>query len=147
MSNDLNRCDFIGRVGNIETRFTPSGDAITNLSLACGSSWKDKQGEKKESVEWVRVCIFGKLAEIAEKYVSKGNQLYISGKIKTRKWQDKQGQDKYTTEIIVDSFNGVLQMLGGRNEGAKPQQPRQAAPAQNKTGGDFDNSFDDDLPF
>jgi single-strand DNA-binding protein len=149
MSNDLNRCEFIGRVGSIETRYTADGKAITNLSLACNESWKSKIGEKQESTEWVRVCIFGKLAEIAKDYVQKGNQIYISGKLKTRKWQDKQGQDRYTTEIVVDGFNGVMQMLGGKgdNNQAKAQQRK---PFDHTTAeydnNDFDTGFDDDLP-
>lgn len=151
MSNDLNRCEFIGRVGSIETRYTADGKAITNLSLACNESWK-KNGEKQESTEWVRVCVFGQLTEIAKKYVEKGSQLYIAGKLKTRKWQDKQGQDRYTTEIVVDGFNGVMQMLGGKgdNNQAKPQSESQGSQQYQKDAQQaqqFDNNFDNDIPF
>ena len=153
MANDLNRCEFIGRVGKIESRVTQADAQIVSLSLATNENWKDKQGQKQEKCTWVNVVIFGKLAEIASEYVEKGNQLYISGKFSVRKWQDKQGQDRYTTEIVVDSFNGVMQMLGSKDIPAgsqAPQQkratpPKKQAPVQQDSG--FDDNFDDDLPF
>jgi single-strand DNA-binding protein len=142
----LNLCQFIGNVGKIETRFAPSGEAVTNISLACNETWKDKNtGEKKESVEWVRVSIFGKLAEIAQKYVVKGAPLYVAGKMKTRKWQAKEGHDVYTTEIIAHE----MQMLGGRDDAQQSARPApaaaaKAAPAKASTG--FDE-MDDDIPW
>lgn len=146
----LNLCQFIGNVGKIETRFAPSGDAITNISLACNESWRDKDsGEKKESTEWVRVVMFGKLAEIAQKYVTKGSAIYVSGKMTTRKWQNKEGVEQYTTEIRANQ----MQMLGSRESGddgqrqaPRPQSaPSQSAPSQPAVGGFGD--FDDDIPF
>ncbi len=152
MANDLNRCEFIGNVGTIETRFTAQGQAVTNLSLATNESWKDKQGQKQEKVTWIPITIFGKLAEIAEKYVKKGDKIYIAGKFTVDKYQDKNtGEDKYSTKIIVDGFNGVMQMLGGKSEGGQSQpsnqQPRSNQQSQAPVNNDFDNSFDDDIPF
>lgn len=106
----LNRCCFIGNLGqDPETRYAPSGDAITNISIAVTESWKTKDtGEKKEHTEWIKVVFFGKIAEIASQYLKKGSSIYIEGKLQTRKWQGKDGQDRYTTEIRAD----VMQMLG-----------------------------------
>jgi len=138
----LNRCDFIGNVGKIETRYLTSGDAVVNLSLACNESYKDKNGEKQEKTEWVNVTIYGKLAEIASKYVEKGKQIYISGRMSTRKWQDKSGQDRYTTEIIATD----MKLLGSKPEG---QQSNSAGHQQQQGGGD-NTGFADmecDIPF
>ncbi|MGB1303991.1 single-stranded DNA-binding protein [Pseudoalteromonas marina] len=148
MANDLNRCEFIGNVGTIETRFTAQGQAITNLSLATNESWKDKQGQKQEKVTWIPITIFGKLAEIAEKYVKKGDKIYIAGKFTVEKYQDKNtGQDKYSTKIIVDGFSGSMQMLGGKSESnqSKPSN-QQSQHNQEMVGNDFNDSFDDDIP-
>jgi len=137
MSNDLTRCEFIGRLGkDPDTRFSPDGTAVSNFSLAVG--WKTKE---KEGVEWVRVVAFGKLGQICADYLTKGKQVYVSGRMTTRKWTDKDsGQDRYSTEIVADQ----LQMLGGKNDESE-QRPaskpaaRQAAPS---------NSDDDsEIPF
>jgi len=160
----VNKVIIVGNLGqDPEVRYTPGGAAITNISIATSDSWKDKNsGQMQEKTEWHRVVFFGKLAEIAGEYLRKGSQVYVEGKLQTRKWQDKQGQDKYTTEIVVDGFNGVMQMLGGRGDGGgapmgkapqeqqsqqnqQPQAQPNQAPAQ--PSGDFDNSFDDDIPF
>ena len=86
MSNDLNQCNFIGRLGNDpECRYLPNGDAVTNISIAVGESWKDKQGNKQERTEWIKVVAFRKLGEISAEYLRKGSKVYISGKMKTRK--------------------------------------------------------------
>jgi len=153
--NDLNRCEFIGNVGTIETRFTPTGKAITSLSIACNESWKDKQGQKQEKCTWIPVTIFGNLADIAQKYIKKGDKIYIAGKFAVEKYQDKTtGVDKYSTKVIVDSFNGVMQMLGSKQEGQQQQsESRGSVQYQNdankaqQPSGDFGNSFDDDIPF
>ena len=129
-----------------ETRYMPSGSAVTNLSIATSESWKDKQtGEQKDRTEWHKVAMFNRLAEIAAEYLRKGSQVYIEGKLRTRKWQDKSGQDRWTTEIIADE----MQMLGGRGGGGgsapmssgqdsgPPSAPPQAGP----------DDFDDDIPF
>jgi single-strand DNA-binding protein len=112
MARGINKVIIVGNVGgDPETRYMPSGSALTNLTIATNESWKDKQtGEQKERTEWHRVAMFNRLAEIAAEYLRKGSQVYIEGKLRTRKWQDKGGQDRYTTEIIADE----MQMLGGR---------------------------------
>ena len=138
MANDLNQCNFIGRLGkDPETRYMPAGDAIANFSLAVG--WKSKE---KEGCEWVRCVTFGKLAEICGQYLKKGSQVFVSGRLSTRKWQDKDGNDKYSTEVTIDR----MQMLGPRQDGeaasAAPEKPAKPAVRQNA----FDD-FEDDIPF
>lgn len=143
----LNQCNFIGNVGKIETRYMANGEAVTNLSLACNETWKNKEGEKQEKCEWVNCVLYRKLAEIAGEYVKVGSQLFVSGKMATRKWQTKEGQDRYTTEIIANEMT----MLGGKGEGHQSEErpARKDAPAEkpaSTANGNFDN-FDDDIPF
>lgn len=128
----VNKVVVLGNVGqDPEVRYAQSGMCFCNVSVATSESWKDKQtGERKERTEWHRVVLQGKLAEIAGEYVKKGSQVYFEGKLQTRKWQGQDGQDKYTTEIIVDSFSGVMQLLGG-----KQQQPGHPAQQQQQQGG------------
>lgn len=111
----VNKVILVGNLGaDPETRYMPSGDAVTNIRLATTDRYKDKQsGEMKELTEWHRVAFFGKLAEIAGQYLRKGSQVYIEGRIRTRKWQDQSGQDKYSTEIVAEA----MQMLGSRQGG------------------------------
>jgi single-strand DNA-binding protein len=108
----VNKVILVGNLGkDPETRYAPSGDAITNITIATSDTWKDKAtGEKKEATEWHRVVFFGRLAEIAGEYLKKGRSVYVEGRLRTRKWQDKDGQDRYTTEIVADQ----MQMLGNR---------------------------------
>ncbi len=115
----LNRVTLIGNLGQEpDVKYTPDGKAVTTISIATSETWKDNDTkEKKEKTEWHRVVLFGKLAEIAGEHLSKGSQVYIEGKLRTRKWTDKSGEDKYTTEIVVDNFSGELQMLGGKKSG------------------------------
>lgn len=165
MAASVNKVILIGNLGkDPETRYTPDGAAITNITLATTDTWKDKAtGEKKEATEWHRVAFFGRLAEIAGQYLKKGRPVYIEGRIRTRKWQDKEGVDRYTTEIIADQ----MQMLGSREGmgapgpeddgssssarapavagGGAASTPRAAAPAKKPAGG-FDD-MDDDIPF
>ena len=144
-SRGINKVILIGNLGqDPEVRYMPSGGAVTNITLATSESWRDKQtGEQKERTEWHRVVFMGKLAEVAGEYLKKGSQVYVEGKLQTRKWQDQSGQERYTTEVLVDSFNGVMQMLGGRPQGGAGQgqgmggqsqgnwgQPQQNAPTQ-----------------
>lgn len=119
MANDLNQCNFIGRLGgDPEIRYGNDGMCFANFNIAVGRSWKDKQsGEKKEDTEWVRVVAYGKTAEIAGEYLKKGSQVHITSRVKTRKWQDQGGADRYTTEFVVDN----MQMLGSRQEGQGQQ--------------------------
>lgn len=124
MANDLNRCEFIGRLGkDPETRFMPNGDAVCNFSIAVG--WKSKE---KEGTEWVRFNAYGKLAEICGKYLTKGSQVYISGRFKTRAWDDKDGNKRYSTEIEADQ----MQMLGGKPDGDRSQRDESERPARSQ---------------
>ena len=137
MANGVNRVIIIGNVGqDPETRYLPSGEAVTNLSVATSESWKDKQsGERKDRVEWNRVVAFGKLAEIISEYARKGSKVYLSGSLRTRKWE-KDGQTHYTTEIVAKE----MQLLDRKEGGAdKPQQ-------QPDPGG-FDDFEDSSIPF
>jgi single-strand DNA-binding protein len=129
----VNKVIILGNLGkDPEVRFMPNGGAVANLTVATSDSWKDKQtGEQKEKTEWHRVAMFGKLAEIAGQYLKKGSKVYIEGSLQTRKWQNQQGQDQYTTEVVVQGFNGVMQMLD-----SKPQPAQQGGFAnQNQQGG------------
>lgn len=147
MARGINKVIIVGNLGNDpDTKYMPSGSAVTNLSVATNESWKDKQtGEQKERTEWHRVAMFGRLAEIAAEYLRKGSQVYIEGKLRTRKWQDQQGNDRYSTEVIADE----MQMLGGR--GGAPSMgsgPPPAAPPQGGSSGPAaSGDFDDDIPF
>ncbi|MEZ0121977.1 MAG: single-stranded DNA-binding protein [Candidatus Reddybacter sp.] len=173
MARGINKVILIGNLGqDPDTRFMPSGGAVTNLTIATSETWKDKQtGQPQERTEWHRVVFFNRLAEIAGEYLKKGSKVYIEGALRTRKWQDKStGADRYTTEIVanemqmLDSRGGGEGMSGGQGGGqgyaqqgtpaAQPQRaqqaptqqaPAQPAPAQNAPAG-FDN-FDDDIPF
>lgn len=143
----VNKVILVGRLGkDPEVRYTPDNRAIANITLATSESWKDKNtGQRQEKTEWHRVVFFGGVAGVVGEYLKKGSQIYIEGKLQTRKWQDQSGQDRWTTEVVVDSFNGVMQMLDSRsggdtafnqdsgnqyNQNAAPQQQQQA-PQQN----------------
>ncbi len=148
MARGINKVIIVGNLGgDPETRYMPSGSAVTNITVATNESWKDKQtGEQKDRTEWHKVAMFNRLAEVAAEYLRKGSQVYIEGKLRTRKWQDKNGQDRWTTEIIADE----MQMLGGRGGaggGSAPMSSDQdssppSAPPQPGPG-----DFDDDIPF
>ena len=149
MSKGINKAILIGNLGaDPESRHMPSGGAVTNLRIATAESWKDKQsGDKKEKTEWHSVVCFGRLAEIAAEYLSKGRQVYVEGRIQARKWQDKEGNDRYTTEIVASE----LQMLGGRDDGHKgattDSQRSQRAPQPPGGGGGAPDDFPEDVPF
>ena len=152
MARGINKVIIVGNLGqDPETRYMPSGSAVTNFTVATNESWKDKQtGEQKDRTEWHRVAMFNRLAEIAAEYLRKGSQVYIEGKLRTRKWQGQDGNDRYTTEIIADE----MQMLGGRGggggsfgggsggQGGSAKGSGGSAPPQ--PGPD---DFDDDIPF
>jgi single-strand DNA-binding protein len=143
MARGVNKVIIVGNCGqDPETRFMPSGGAVTNLSVATSESWKDKtSGQPQERTEWHRVVFFNRLAEIAGEYVKKGSKLYVEGSLRTRKWQNKEGQDQYTTEIVASE----MQMLdsrggqdGGQGGGHRPQQQQggyQQPAAQKPQGG------------
>ena len=140
----LNKVTLIGNLGkDPETKYMPSGDSMTNITLATTETWKDKAtGEKKEATEWHRVTFFGKLAEIAAQYLKKGSSVYVEGSLRTRKYVDKDGVEKYATDIKADE----MKMLGGKPEGQQSA-PRPAAPARQAASG-IDYTFDDlDIPF
>lgn len=154
MARGINKAIIVGTLGkDPDVKYTASGSAVVNVSVATNESWKDKNtGENVEKTEWHRIVVFGKLAEICAQYLKKGSQVYFEGKIQTRKWQDQGGQDRYTTEIVANE----MQMLGGRPDASggtaaynKPQQQQQqAAPAQSSQfdAPPADEGFDD-IPF
>ena len=146
----VNKVILIGNVGkDPETRYMPSGDAVTNLSLATSERWKDKQtGEQREATEWHRLALFGRLAEIAAEYCSKGSRIYVQGKLRTRKWQDRDGNDRYTTEVVVAGFGGELQLLGGtRGGGGQQADQNQGQRQQGQRQAGVPDDLDDDIPF
>jgi len=158
MARGINKVIIVGNLGqDPETRYMPSGSAVTNFTVATNESWKDKQtGEQKDRTEWHRVAMFNRLAEIAAEYLRKGSQVYIEGKLRTRKWQGKDGNDRYTTEIIADE----MQMLGGRggsggggNFGGQSSGGQGGGKGGSEQGGGSappqpgPDDFDDDIPF
>ena len=158
MARGINKVILVGNLGkDPETRYMPSGSAVTNLTLATSEAWKDKQsGEQQERTEWHKVAMFGRLAEIAAEYLRKGSQVYIEGKLRTRKWQDKEGKDRYTTEIVADE----MQMLGSKGGGSTSAGAGAGAMAGGSAGaasgggraavndsGGPPGDFDDDIPF
>jgi single-strand DNA-binding protein len=164
MARGINKVILVGNLGaDPDTRYMPSGKAVTNIRIATSESWKDKQtGDMQERTEWHGIVLYDKLGEIAAEYLKKGSQVYIEGSLRTRKWQDKEGKDRYTTEIIAQN----MQMLGGRSGGGgggggggfggDDEQPRRSAPSRpaqsdrsapppaDDGGG---GGFDDDIPF
>ncbi|EHV9720293.1 single-stranded DNA-binding protein [Vibrio parahaemolyticus] len=126
-SRGINKVILVGNLGNDpEVRYMPNGGAVANITIATSESWRDKAtGEPQEKTEWHRVVMYGKLAEVAGEYLRKGSQVYIEGQLQTRKWQDQSGQDRYSTEVVVQGFNGVMQMLGGGHGGQQQQQQQQ----------------------
>jgi len=130
--SSVNKAILIGNLGrDPEMRALQDGTLVANLSLATSESWKDKNsGERKEKTEWHRVTIFGKVAEVAEKYLRKGSKVYLEGQIQTRKWTDQSGNDRYTTEIVLQPYRGVLTMLGDKPAADKPGPEQRPAPAE-----------------
>jgi single-strand DNA-binding protein len=156
MAGGINKVILVGNLGqDPEIRYTADGRPIANFSIATSESWKDKNsGEKREKTEWHRVVVFGKLAEICGEYLSKGRQVYIEGKLQTRKWQGQDGQDRYTTEIVIDSFNGTMQMLGTREGGGGGPRPAAGGGGGGSHQQDqgypqqpYQNDKEDDIPF
>ncbi len=160
MARGVNKAILVGNLGaDPETRYSASGGAITNLRIATTDSWMDRQSnERREQTEWHRVVMFGRLAEIAEQYLRKGQQVYVEGRIQTRKWQGQDGQDRYTTEIVARD----MQMLGARGGpgGEAEDWNRPAGPPANPSPGGGasgrgtpppsrgnDPDIDDDIPF
>ncbi len=168
MAGSVNKVILIGNLGaDPEIRHTQDGRPICNLRIATSESWRDKSsGERREKTEWHNVVIFNEgLCKIAEQYLRKGSKVYLEGQLQTRKWQDREGQDRYTTEVVLQGFNGNLTMLDGRSGSSgygdraeagmhdNPQDdydqgPRNASrsPARAPAGG-FDKELDDEIPF
>jgi len=145
MAGSLNRVELIGNLGqDPEIRFKQNGDKIATMTVATSESWTDaNSGEKREKTEWHRIVIFSDgLAGVAEKYLKKGMKVYLEGALHTRKWTDKEGVDKYTTEVLLQAYNGKLIMLGGPN-GQAATRDRSDAPAANAAGPDGE----DEIPF
>lgn len=156
MARGINKVILVGNLGaDPETRYMPSGKAVSNIRIATSESWCDKQtGDQQERTEWHSVVLYDKLGEIAAEYLRKGSQVYIEGSIRTRKWQDKEGKDRFTTEIIARD----MQMLGGRggaqggmgSGGGSGGESRSRPPASDDRGappGGGEGGFDDDIPF
>src|SRR5574344_340907 len=121
MVGSINKVILVGNLGaDPKVSNTQNGAKIVNLNIATSDSWKDKlSGERKERTEWHRVVIFNsQLADIAERYLHKGSKVYLEGQLQTRKWEDSTGAEKYTTEIVLQNFNGTLVLLDGRGDGA-----------------------------
>jgi single-strand DNA-binding protein len=164
----INKVILVGNMGNDpEIRYSQSGAAITNISIATSETWKDKQtGQPQERTEWHRVVFFNRLAEIAGEYLHKGSKVYVEGSLRTRKWQDKEGQDRYSTEIVCNEMQmldsrGAGQGGGGQSNYGEQQRAPQSGGSQSgapQSGGaaqpvatgappaEYGN-FDDDIPF
>ena len=176
MAGSVNKVILIGNLGaDPEIRRTQDGRPIANLRIATSESWRDKNtGERKEKTEWHTVVIFNEgLCKVAEQYLKKGSTVYVEGALQTRKWQDQSGQDRYSTEVVLQGFNGNLTMLGGRGDGAGASrggsdfggcysgggddycatEPQRGGGGQQRGGasappsGGFSRDLDDDIPF
>jgi single-strand DNA-binding protein len=173
MAGSVNKVILVGNLGrDPEIRRTQDGRPIANLRIATSESWKDRNsGERKEKTEWHSVVIFNEnLCKVAEQYLKKGAKVYIEGQLQTRKWQDQQGQERYSTEVVLQGFNGQLTMLdgragagGGMSEGAsdygdnggggfgggsnEPKRASRSSGGGSKGGSALDKPFDDEIPF
>ena len=144
MARGINKVIIVGNLGaDPDSRAMPSGNAVTNISVATSESWNDREtGEKQEKTEWHRVVFFNRLAEIAAQYLKKGSQVYVEGKLQTRKWEDKEGNERWTTEVVANQ----MQMLGDRMSGDISND--NASSSQSSSDNDNpDIEFDDDIPF
>jgi single-strand DNA-binding protein len=144
----VNKVILVGNLGaNPELRYTQGQQAVANLRIATTERWTDKSGQKQEATEWHRVVVWGKQAEICGQYLTKGRQVYIEGRIRTRQWQDQSGQKRYTTEIVAQN----VQMLGGRGDGAargaSADEMTATVPPDETIANDFGGGPDDDIPF
>ena len=143
MARGVNKVILIGNLGaKPEVRYTTSGDAVGNISVATSEKWTDKNGEQVERTEWHRVIVYRKLAEVAEKYLHKGSKVYVEGTLRTRKWKDKEGVERYQTEIICQE----IQMLDSKSTNG--QGTTKAADATASLPPASSSSIvDDDIPF
>ncbi|MBF0353200.1 MAG: single-stranded DNA-binding protein [SAR324 cluster bacterium] len=151
----LNKVMLIGRLGkDPEIRYTPSGSAVANFSIATTDSWKDKQGQKQEKTEWHNIVAWDRLADLAQNYLKKGSQLYVEGRLQTRSWEDQQGQKKYTTEIIANTIQFLESKGSSESTGyasqSSGQDNRQDRGSKDSFGGppmDGEDYTKDDIPF
>ena len=139
MSNGVNQVLIIGNLGSDpEIKYTKAGDPVANLSIATSESWKDKNsGDLQEKVEWHRVVMFSRLAEIAEQYLKKGSKVFVEGKLQTRKWQDQEGKDRYTTEVVAKEMT----MLDSRSTSQAQENSPKVESEKPK------DDFEEDIPF
>jgi single-strand DNA-binding protein len=147
MAGSLNKIMLIGNAGaDPDIRRLPSGGAIANIRLATSETWRDKAtGERREKTEWHSVVIFNdNLVKVVEQYVKKGSKLYVEGQLQTRKWTDKDGADRYSTEIVLQGFNGQLTLLDSQRSDEAPRRGDHPAKgmAQSRP-----SDFDDAIPF
>lgn len=157
MAGSINKVILVGNLGNDpEIRSTQDGREIANLSIATSESWKDKNtGERKDKTEWHRVAIFQPgLVDIVKKYLKKGSKIYLEGALQTRKWVDNNGLDRYSTEVVIQGYNGNLTMLdnrggniGGDNQYDASPSPVKAEQSNPKKDNFANDDFDDDIPF
>ncbi|MEO1018910.1 MAG: single-stranded DNA-binding protein [Pseudomonadota bacterium] len=171
MAGSVNKVTLVGNLGrDPEVRFTQDNRKIVHLSIATSERWRDRQsGDNRERTEWHRVVIFNEnLADVAERFLSKGRSVYLEGQLQTRKWQDQQGQERYTTEIVLQRFRGELVLLGGRDDmgggrddfGPSDDMDRVGSSGGDRQGGNRDgggqgrgssprqfDDLDDDIPF
>lgn len=139
MAAGVNKVTLIGNLGaDPDLRHTQAGTPVCTLSLATNESYKDRDGEKQERTEWHRIVVWSKRAEVVAKYLSKGRQVYVEGKLRTKKWEDKEGNTRYTTEIVAHD----VQFLSGGGDGSGSGAPAGSTPAGDPFGGP-----DDDIPF
>lgn len=154
----VNKVILLGRLGqDPELKYTPTGSAVCNFSMATTEAWTDKTGQKQEKTEWHRIVVWGKLAELCNQYLSKGRQAFVEGRLQTRSWDDKEGQKKYTTEILANT----VQFIGGAaqandkvttNKGATADSSMNQGTAPYEMNQDYPVSTDtqfaaDDIPF
>jgi len=175
MSGSFNKVMLIGNLGrDPEVRSMQNGDKVANLNIATSERWRDREGNQQEKTEWHRVVIFGKVAEIAERFLKKGSKVLIEGQLQTRKWQDQSGAERYTTEVVVRGFGGTMTMLdgaggagggggggggygdsgggggygGGGGGGNAPSGGGSGGGGGGRSGGaDYSQDLDDDIPF
>lgn len=156
MAKDLNQCNFTGRVGNdIDLKYMPSGDAACSISLAVSDSYKDKNGDKRENTTWVRCALFGKLAEIASQYVSKGDKLLMTGSLRERKYTKQDGTEASITELRVSEMIMLGSKQGGdqaqgqsqQRQQSQTQQQRAQQPQRTQAPQQAASHYEDDIPF
>lgn len=141
MSGSVNKVILVGRLGrDPEVRMMQNGGKVCNLSVATSERWKDRDGNRQEKTEWHRIVLFNEgLADVAEKYLRKGSNVYLEGSLQTRKWTDSNGQERYSTEVVLQKFRGEMVMLDGKGESQSNSQQ-----------GDYrqqSNDMDDEIPF